>query len=131
MTKEATKANYAVENSSPIKLVGSVTVPKQEAVSYIAAGSYVVNSYQSTIKLQYEGTDLWQTGATNIPGMISTSRDETIQSKLEQLGKSPNLTIFENISLPVRLQKPRPTANGNSAQSLVVTEVTLNGLVDK
>jgi hypothetical protein len=131
LTKAATKANYAVENSSPIKLVGSVTGPKQEAVSYIAAGSYVVNSYQSTIKLQYEGTDLWQTGATNIPGMISTSRDETIQSKLEQLGKSPNLTIFENISLPVRLQKPRPTANGNSAQSLVVTEVTLNGLVDK
>lgn len=131
LTKAATKANYDIDNSSQIKLAGSVTGPKQEAVSYIAAGSYVVNSFQSTIKLQYQGTDLWQTGATNIPGMISTSRDETIQSKLEQLGKSPNLSIFENVSLPVRLQKPRPSAGGNASQSLVVTEVTLNGLVDK
>lgn len=131
LVKAAERANYVVDNNAPIKIVAAISGPKQEAVSYIAAGSYVVNTYHSSIKLQYQGGDLWQTGGTNVPGIISTNRDETIQSKLEQLGRAPNLAIFEHCSFPAKLQKPRLSADGKGAQSLLVTEVTLNGLVEK
>ena len=70
LEKAAKASGYTVAQSSPIVIMGAITGPKQEAVSYIASGSYVVNAYTSTIRLVWNGRDLWQTSGTNVPGML-------------------------------------------------------------
>ena len=106
LTKAATASGYKVVSSSPIVIEASVSGPKQEAVSYIASGSYIANVYQSTIKLTWQGKDVWTTGGSNLPHMISTERGESIQDRLNEIGKTPNLSVFENTKFPKMLQKP-------------------------
>jgi hypothetical protein len=130
LEKAAQAAGYEISSSSPIRVVGSITGPKQEAVSYIAAGSYIANVYQSTVKLTWNGKDLWQTGGNNVPGMMFTSRDESIQDKLNELGKTPNFHVFETATLPKLLQRPKEGTQGPQSLALLVSNVTMAGLVD-
>jgi len=110
--------------------VGSITGPTQEAVSYIAAGSYVANVYNSSIRLVHDGKDVWTTGGTNIPGVIQTSQDQSIKDKLDELGKSPNLWVFEHTVFPKILQKPSAGQGPVGSGALMTSKFTLNGLVD-
>ena len=132
LSKAATASGYKVVANAPIKIVASVSGPKQEAVSYIASGSYIANVYQSTIKLTWQGRDLWTTGGSNLPGMIQTSRDESIQDKLNELGKTPNLSVFEQTKFPKMLQKPSTENKGPGVRSdaLLTSNFTMQGLVD-
>jgi len=127
----ARSAGYKVVAKAPISLVATITGPKQEAVSYIAAGAYIANAYQSAIRLRWNGKDVWSTGGSNIPGVIQTDRDESIQDKLNELGKSPNMHIFEHVQLPKLLQKP-PTEDGTvrRSEALLQSKITLRGIVD-
>lgn len=132
LTKAATASGYKVVANSPISIEASVSGPKQEAVSYIASGSYIANVYQSTIKLTWQGKDVWTTGGSNLPGMISTGRGESIQDKLNEIGKTPNLTVFEQTKFPKMLQKPSGENKGPGPQSdaLMTSNFTMQGLVD-
>lgn len=132
LTKAATNSGYKVVANAPISLDASISGPKQEAVSYIASGSYIANVYQSTVKITWQGKDIWTTGGSNLPGMIQTKRDESIQDKLNELGKVPNFSVFENTQFPKMLQKPSAENKGPGAQSdaLMTSNFTMQGLVD-
>ncbi len=131
LTKAATASGYKVVANSPISIEATVSGPKQEAVSYIARGAYVANVYQSTIKLTWQGKDVWTTGGSNLPGIIQTKRDESIQDKLNELGKTPNLTLFEQTKFPKMLQKPSENkAAGAQSDALLHSNFTMQGLVD-
>ncbi|MBL8888821.1 MAG: PQQ-binding-like beta-propeller repeat protein [Planctomycetaceae bacterium] len=130
LRKAAVASGYKVVEQSPVTIVGSISGPTQEAVSYIAAGSYVANVYNSSIRLVYDGKDVWTTGGTNIPGVISTSQGQSIKEKLDELGKSPNLWVFENTVFPKILQKPSANQGPGSNEALMTSKFTMNGLVD-
>jgi hypothetical protein len=132
LEKSAKAAGYEVTTGSPIRIVAAITGPKQEAVSYIGAGAFIANVYHSTVKLTWNGQDLWQNLGTNSPpGMMFTSRDESIQDKLNELGKSPSFHVFENASFPKLMQRPREGAQGPKSLALMVSNVTMTGIVDQ
>ncbi|MGV3484700.1 MAG: hypothetical protein ACO1RT_09810, partial [Planctomycetaceae bacterium] len=76
------------------------------------------------------GKDLWSTGGNNIPGFLQTQRGQSIQDKLNELGKTPNLQLFEKAKLPKLLQKPGDSQTPNQSAALLVSKFTLQGLVD-
>jgi hypothetical protein len=131
LEKAAKASGYTVAASSPIVITASITGPKQEAISFIARGSYVVNSYTSTIKLVWNGRDLWQTAGTNVPGVVSTKPGQTIEEALAEAGKQPNLKVFEAARFPQFMQKPAENQQGGQASSALMTsQFTMQGLVD-
>src|SRR5690606_15910718 len=102
-----------------------------EAVSYIAAGSYIVNRYTSTIKLQWSGKDLWSTSGTNVPGMLTTKRNQTMQQALDEAGKQPNTSMFASARFPEFMQKPSENQPaGQRSNALMSSQFTMQGLVD-
>ncbi len=124
-------SGYKIDPSSQIKVVGSISGPKQEAVNYIARGSYVVNEFKSSIKMTWNGKDLWSTGGSNIPGMLMTSGGETIEQALAKAGQSPNLDIFSRVSFPEFMQRPSDNAQpGSRSMAMMSSKFTLQGLVD-
>jgi hypothetical protein len=131
LEKAAQASGYQISPSSDIKLVASISGPKQEAVSYIAAGSYIVNKYTSTVKLQWNGQDLWSRSGSNVPGVLMTKRGQTMQQALDEAGKKPNLSVFEQARFPEFIQKPSGTQKGPARSSALMTSnFTINGLVD-
>jgi hypothetical protein len=131
LEKSAKASGFAVAQSSPIVIVGAITGPKQEAVSYIASGSYVVNAYTSIVKLVWNGKDLWQTSGTNVPGMLMTKQGETIEQALAEAGKQPNFSVFESTRFPEFLQKPGENQQpGLPTAALMTSQFTMQGLVD-
>ncbi len=131
LEKAAQASGYEVSPSSDIKLVASISGPKQEAVSYIAAGSYIVNKYTSTVKLQWQGQDLWTRSGSNVPGVLMTKRGQTMQQALDEAGKKPNLAVFEQSRFPEFMQKPSGAQKGPVRSSALMTSTfTTNGLVD-
>ncbi|MHB8864608.1 MAG: SHD1 domain-containing protein, partial [Pirellulaceae bacterium] len=131
LEKSARASGYTVEQTAPIVIVGAISGPKQEAISYIASGSYVVNAFTSTIKLVWNGRELWQTSGTNVPGMLMTKRGETIEQALAEAGKQPNFAIFESTRFPEFMQKPGENQQrGQSSAALMTSQFTMQGLVD-
>ena len=110
--------------------MAGITGPKQEAVSYHMSGAHVVQSYTSSLAIQYKGQTIWQSGGTNIPGMIMLSRDETMESYLAKASASPNLNFFQQVKFPEFLQKPSPAGNGNTQtlSTIGASTLTANGL---
>jgi WD40 repeat protein len=132
LTKAATASGYKVVANSPISIVASVSGPKQEAISFIAAGAYIANVYQSNIALKWQGKDLWTTSGSNIPGGVQTKRGQSIQEALDEYGKVPNLGVFEHTEFPKMLQRPSEESKEKGVQSdaLMVSTFTMQGLVD-
>lgn len=127
----ATTAGYQVVADSPIKIAAAITGPKQEAISYIASGAYIANVYQSTIRLTWQGKDVWSTGGNNIPGFLQTARGQSIQDKLNELGQSPNLHVFEKAQFPKLLQRPSGDSQApNRSEALLTSKFTMQGLID-
>jgi hypothetical protein len=127
----AQSSGYNVVPNAPISIVAAITGPKQEAISYIARGSYIANVFQSNIRIVWQGKDVWTTGGNNIPGFLQTSRDESIQDKLNELGKTPNFYIFEKAQFPKMLQRPsQEDKNPNRSEALLTSRFTLQGFVD-
>ncbi|WP_197231002.1 SHD1 domain-containing protein [Novipirellula artificiosorum] len=131
LEQSAAQAGYEVAPTSPIKIVGSISGPKQEAVSYIAAGAYIVNQYTSSVKLDWNGKTLWSTSQTNVPGMLMTKRGQTMQEALDDAGKKPNTAMFSNVHFPKFMQKPSDSQPaGRRSNALMQSQFTLQGLVD-
>ncbi len=132
LAKAASEAGYKVVPNAAVKIVAAVTGPRQEAIAYIARGSYIASIYDSSIKVNWQGRDVWSAGGNNVPGFLQTGRDESIQDKLNELGKTPNLNIFANVKFPKLLQKPSADSKQQGLQSdaLLVSTFTLQGLVD-
>ncbi|MCS7469932.1 SHD1 domain-containing protein [Stieleria sp. ICT_E10.1] len=124
------KAGYKLSNGAAIKIKAAISGPKNEAVSYIARGAYVAKVYQSTLTIESDGTKAWSRSGSNIPMMLQTKRGQSIQEKLDELGKRPNTSFFETVALPKLLQAPTKSSSGNTQNALLVSKFTLRGLVD-
>lgn len=131
LRQAAEKAGYKVVSNAEISIVASVSGPTPEGVSYIARGTYVINKYTTDVRLVWKGKNVWSRGGNNVPGMLSLERDQTIQQKLDELGKKPNINFFNGVSFPKLLQAPQEGQQGqNSGNALLVSKFTLQGLVD-
>lgn len=130
LEKSVVASGYKLDPNSPIKITGSVTGPKQEAVSYHMSGSYIVQKYTSSIKMQWNGKDVWQRSWSNIPGMLMTKRGESMQQALDKHSKSPNITSFAATKFPAFMQKPAENGRTNGGGSLMSSKFTLQGLAD-
>lgn len=131
LAKAVEASGYKLDPSSSIKITAEVSGPKQEAVSYIGRGSHVVQQYTSTASIMWNGRKLWSRSGTNIPGMISLSQGETIESYLAKAGQNPNLSIFEKLQFPEFIQRPSGDgSNSGSNGALMTSRFTLRGLVD-
>ncbi|TWT92430.1 SHD1 domain-containing protein [Stieleria varia] len=132
LEKSIADSGYKISAGSPIKVVATITGPKQEAVSYIAAGSYIVNKYESRVKLQWQGKDLWSRSSSNVPGILATKRGQTMQQALDEAGKKPNLSIFGSTRFPEFMQKPSENQGpgARSSTALMTSNFTTKGLVD-
>lgn len=131
LRQAAEKAGYKVVSNAEISIVAAVSGPTPEGVSYIARGTYVINKYTTDVRLVWNGKNVWSRGGSNVPGMLSLDRDQTIQQKLDELGKKPNISFFDGVSFPKLLQAPQEGQQGqNSGNALLVSKFTLQGLVD-
>jgi len=131
LRKSIEASGYKFNNSSPIRAVAKITGPKTEAVSYIARGSYVVQQYDSSVRLMWQGKQLWSRNGTNIPGFLQTKGGESIQQALDRHGKKPSIGMFGGLKFPEFMQKPNEKENGKPTSSaLMSSKFTLNGLVD-
>jgi hypothetical protein len=82
------------DTSGKFKVVGSL-VEVKEGVAFIknADGKILkvpvakLSQKDSSIRLVWNGKDLWQTGGTNVPGMLMTKQGETIEQALAEAGK--------------------------------------------
>ncbi|GAB5403696.1 MAG: hypothetical protein Aurels2KO_19270 [Aureliella sp.] len=128
--KSIVSSGYKLDPSSPIKIVGEITGPKQDAVSYFGAGSHVVQRYSSSLTIQWNGKTLWRTGGSNIPGFMMLKRDETIESVLAKAGQSPNTSMYGTAKFPKFIQRPSEGSNKPGSNALLVSRFTLKGLVD-
>lgn len=132
LEKAIERIQCKLNGNAEVQIVAGVSGPKQEAVSYHMSGSHVVQSYSSTVAVKYKGQTIWQSGGTNIPGMIMLSRDETMESYLAKASSAPNLKFFEQINFPEYLQKPASASgNGNQPQGFNTiggSKLTANGL---
>ncbi len=128
----ALASGYTIDSNSPIRIEAGITGPVDKAVSYIAAGSYIVKEYVSSIKITNGGTDLWKSSGTNVPGMLMTNHDETMQQALERAGKKPNLSIFGSVRFPNFMQAPKANASvANRSKALMSSKFTVQGLIEQ
>jgi hypothetical protein len=126
----AANAGYRVSANAPLSLVATISGPQQKAVSYIASGSYIANEFTSSVRIRWEGKDIWSTGGNNIPSFLQTERGQSIQDKLNEVGKTPNLSVFKSARFPKMLQRPSEGSGPNQSDALMTSRFTLNGLVD-
>ncbi|MEM7477414.1 MAG: SHD1 domain-containing protein [Planctomycetota bacterium] len=132
LRKSIENSGFRFDSNAPIRAVAKISGPTQEAVSYIARGSYVVNQYNSNVQLMWNGKSIWSRGGNNIPGFLQTKSGETIKQALDRYGKKPNTSMFSSLKFPEFMQKPSETKNGARAASnaLMSSKFTLSGLVD-
>ncbi|MFU7559167.1 SHD1 domain-containing protein [Roseiconus sp. JC912] len=123
-------AGYRFAKSANLQIKAAVTGPVQEAVSYIARGAYIANKYTTTVEIRFNGEKVWSRSSSNIPGVLMTKRGQSIQEKLDELGRSPNVGFFKSIPLPKLLQKPTSNGSGNQQNALMVSKFTMQGIVD-
>ncbi len=63
--------------------------------------------------------------------MLMTKRGQTMQQALDEAGKKPNLSIFEQTRFPEFMQKPSGNQQGpNRSTALMTSNFTVKGLVD-
>lgn len=130
LTKAAREAGYQIQPNASIRLKATISGPKQRAVSYIASGSYVANEYTSKVDLMSGSEVVWSRQGTNVPGVIQTERGQSIQEKLDELGRQPYVGFFGRVGLPKLLQQPQGGQNGNGANALLVARFSTSGLQD-
>ncbi|WP_436716326.1 SHD1 domain-containing protein [Roseiconus lacunae] len=124
------RAGYLLKPSAAIEIKASVSGPEQEAISYIARGSYVANKFTSNVTIHANGKEVWTRSSSNIPGVLMTKRGQSIQERIDELGQGPNLSYFKSITLPNLMQKPSESPQGNLQNTLMVSKFTMQGLVD-
>lgn len=129
LEKAATAAGYKLAASSaPIRLVATITGPEQEAVSYHMGGSHIFNKLTSSLKMVWQSKDIWSNVGSNVPFMVSGSRDKPFAEALKAYEGKPNLGVFSS-KLPKRVQMPSDD-KGNASGTLMTSKFTLQGLVD-
>lgn len=130
--QSATEASgYVVVEDSPISVMASISEPKQEAVSFVARGSFIVNKYVSKVQLTWNEHVLWQREDSNVPPMMMSTGKQTLQEAVDEAGKAPNFEVFSSVRFPKFKDEPKglPSQNVRSSHSLTTARVTVQGIL--
>lgn len=124
-------AGYKRNDQATIQVKAIVRGPRQEAVSFIAAGAYVANLYDSVLEIRHDGKVVWQRQTTNIPTLLRRSRGKSIQEALDELGKGPNLKHFSNTTFPDLMDEPEKSVGSNGGgRTLMTSTFSIHGVTD-
>jgi hypothetical protein len=101
--------------------------PKQKQVSFINSGDYQVSEYYTKLSFVYQGKTAWETGNTNIPGIVSLKAGENIEGVLRKASQGPEYGFYDRVVLPRFLQKPGDQSAGGG-QTLGNSNITPEGV---
>jgi hypothetical protein len=110
-----------------IELLASIDGPKERTVSFITSGDYKMQEYYSKVQFVYQGQPAWESGSTNVPGIVTLKQGENIGSVLKSREK-PDYDFFDRVDLPKFLQKPSAGAGPNRSLTLGQSRVTTGGI---
>lgn len=131
LTAAIQTAGYELVPQSEITIVAEIGPPVLHNVNYIAGGSHTTSVTKSHLKIRWQGRDVWNRTVSNEPESLRLENRETIEQRLAEIAKHPNLTVFdENAGLPKRLQRPLPADGGPKGKALMTSQFTPKGLVD-
>lgn len=135
LTEKLTANECTISDSAPLTLVATVSPGKNEKLRFF--GSFEEYDFSSTIsKLSFvlNGQTIWERVGSNVPGIVSRERDESMSDSLKRLQASPSYHIFLSQQLPKFLMKPQqaPAATGPNAKAaseyLGNTQVSTSGI---
>ena len=127
LVKKLGEMNCKVAESGTIELVASVEGPKSKEVSFMHSGTYKVKEYRTRLKFVYQGTPVWETSGTNIPGFVMLKQGENLEGVLRKASKAPSYAFYDGVVLPKLLQKPSENQSAGSGQTLGASQVTPAG----
>jgi hypothetical protein len=105
LTKRLQAIGCSAGANGTIELVASIDGPKPRKVSFRGSGDYNMQEYSTKVQFVYQGTQAWETGSTNVPGMLMLKAGENVGNALKEREK-PDYAFFERVDLPKFLQKP-------------------------
>ncbi len=127
LTKRLAEMNCRVAPNGTIDLVAWVEGPKQREVSFTFAGDYKMKEYKSNVRFIYQGQPVWETGSSNVPGVLMLKRGENVEGVLRAREK-PDYEFFGRVEFPKFLQKPNSDQRTNRRQTLGASRVTVRGI---
>jgi hypothetical protein len=110
-----------------IELVATIDGPKERTVSFFGSGDYKMQEYYSKAQFVYQGQPAWETGSTNVPGIVTLKQGENIGTVLKAREK-PDYDFFDRVELPKFLQKPAAGAGPGRSLTLGQSQVTTTGI---
>lgn len=110
-----------------IELVATIDGPKEKKISFMRAGDYTMQEYLSKVQFIYQGQSAWESGSSNVPGILSLKPGENVGTALKDREK-PDYTFFERVELPKFLQKPAAGQGPNRSLTLGQTRVSTGGV---
>lgn len=119
---------FKYAQSAPVTIKATITGPTQEAVSYHFAGNFVVNQYNSTLSIEYDGKSIWSQRSSNVPGAVSGRDQADIKRQLNEAGRKPNTNFYSRVQLPDFLQKPSADGKPQDQQMLGSSQVDASGI---
>jgi hypothetical protein len=131
LTKKLGVMKCPVTDDGKVDVVANVEGPTSREISYINSGTYTVQEYFTKLKITYQGTTLWETKWTNIPGFMSLQKGENIETKLREASAHPAYKLYEEVVLPEFLQKPSESQNPGqpgASQTIGQSTVTPQGI---
>jgi hypothetical protein len=128
LTKRLQAIGCSAGANGTIELVASIDGPKPRKVSFRGSGEYNMQEYFSKVQFVYQGTPAWETGSTNVPGILMLKSGENVGSALKEREK-PDYAFFDRVELPKFLQKPSGGGKGpQGSLTLGQSKVTTSGI---
>lgn len=100
LDQAATAAGYDVRGEAPLRIVGQISDPYQDAINFQPLGSYIVTKIDSTVRLMHGQKTLVTRGDSNINPMVGIPPGGSLELTLERLGKTPNFAVFGSLIFP-------------------------------
>ena len=127
LTKRLQAIGCSAGANGTIELVASVDGPKPRKVSFRGSGEYNMQEYFSKVQFVYQGTAAWETGSTNVPGMLMLKAGENVGTALKEREK-PDYGFFDRVELPKFLQKPSGQGPKQGSLTLGQSKLTTSGI---
>jgi len=127
LTKKLTEMDCPIQANAAVELVASVEGPKQKTVRFMHSGEYKVKEYRTQLKFMYQGKPVWETGGTNIPGILMLKKGENVEGVLRKASQQPSYGFYDGVVLPEYLQKPSEGKGPGRGQTLGACNVTAAG----
>jgi hypothetical protein len=127
LTKKLTQMKCPIQPDAAIELAAGVEGPKERKVSYMHSGEYTVQEYRTSVKFLDRQKTVWETGGTNVPGILMLKKGENVGEALRRASAEPSYEFFDRVVLPEFLQKPSDAGRPGGGQTLGACKVTPAG----